>query len=107
MAHNKYDIGDLIRLSGSFKDMDNQPIDPTTVICYVRSPSDVLYTYSLDQAEVVKDSVGEYHYDFDTVATQITNTDSGTWHYRFEGGGSAQASEEKSFIIRYSAVIAG
>lgn len=102
MAHNKYDIGDLIRLSGSFSNEETgEPVDPTTVTLLVRSPSDVLYTYT---TEVVKDSVGEYHYDFSTVA--ITNVDSGTWHYRFEGEGTAEVAEEKSFILRYSPVIA-
>lgn len=103
MGYNKYDIGDLVRLSGEFKDINENLADPTTVTLIVTSPSRVDYTYTLAQAEVIRASVGLYYYDFDT--SGITNDDAGTWHYRFVGTGAVQAAEEKAFIIRFSAVL--
>jgi len=102
MAHNKYDIGDLVRLRGSFTDVDDNPADPTIVTLEIRSPADTLYTYD---SEITKDSTGEYHYDFDTSVAD-NETESGTWHYRYFGDGLNQAAGENSFILRYSSVLA-
>jgi predicted dithiol-disulfide oxidoreductase (DUF899 family) len=94
-----------VRLSAEFKDASEQYSDPTTVECFVRAPDDTLYAYTYALGQIVKDDVGRYHYDFDTsIADNETQT--GTWHYRFEGEGLIQAADETAFILRYSAVIA-
>lgn len=89
-----YDIGDLVRVSGAFTDVNDADIDPTTVTFKFTDPSGntTSYTYVTD-AEVVKDSTGHYHVD-------VSVDEAGTWYYRWESGGSGQAAEEGSFVVR-------
>lgn len=93
---NSYDKGDLVRVTAAFTNAAGTATDPTTVVCKVRSPSGITtYTYGTD-AELVKDSTGNYHLD-------INITADGQWWYRWEGTGAVQQAGEGSFTVARSA----
>ena len=100
---NEYDVGDLVRVSVVWTDDDSAAIDPDVVRFIYRTASDVKTTYLyLTDAELVKDSVGNYHVD-----VAATNSP-GLWNYRFEGetsGGVAQGADEHEFKVTSSSVL--
>lgn len=89
-----YDKGDLVRVSGAFTDIDGVAQDPATITFKFKDPADnvTTYTYGVD-AELVKDSVGNYHVDVD--ADEV-----GVWYYRYAATGNGQCAEEGDFTIR-------
>jgi hypothetical protein len=100
---NSYDAGDLVRVSVVWTDADSAAVDPDVVRFKFRPPNGTLTTYLyLTDAELVKDSVGNYHVD-----VSVTNQP-GTWNYRFEGetsGGVAQGADEHEFKAIKSSVL--
>lgn len=95
MAHNIHDLGDLVRVSAPFTLVSSgAAVDPDAVKLSVKNPSDEVttYVYGTD-AEIVKDSTGNYHADIDADET-------GTWHYRWWSTGNGQAAQEKLFEVR-------
>jgi hypothetical protein len=95
---NTYDIGDLARISGQFKDIAGTLIDPTTVRFKFTTPAGVVTTYIFGtDGQLVKDSVGNYHVD-------LSATEAGVWFYRWESGGTGQAAEEGQFSVTASAI---
>jgi hypothetical protein len=91
---NSYDTGDLIVLKAVFTDRLAALIDPSTVAFRIKTPSNIvtMYTFGTD-AELIKDSVGNYHID-------ISVMESGDWYYRFESTGTGQAAEEGQFRVK-------
>ena len=91
---NTYDIGDLIRITGTFVDVDGAEIDPTTVVAKFEDPSgnETSYTYGVD-AELVKSDTGVYYFDIDI-------DEKGVWRYRQEGSGNVGAAAEGWFYAR-------
>lgn len=90
---NCYDKGDLIRCSGAFTDAAEDAQDPTVVIFKFTNPSGNTTTYTYDtDAELVKDSVGNYHVDVDA-------DESGRWYTRWEATGTGQAADEELFFV--------
>lgn len=89
-----FEIGDAVRLQGSFFDIDRVLTDPSTVSFKVRDPAAVVATfvYSND-AEVIKGSTGIYYMDF------FVNT-VGQHNWRLEGTGSVQVAEQSFFTAR-------
>lgn len=91
----KYEVGSKVRSTAIFTDPNNSDaaIDPTAVLMNVKPPTgDLLsYTYGVG-ADIVKDSVGNYHLDIDI-------TESGLWRHRWYSTGTGQASNESSFIV--------
>jgi hypothetical protein len=97
---NTYDVGDSVRCAGAWTDADSAAFDPDTVVFKHKDPSDneTTLTHGVD-AEVVKDSTGNYHVDVDV-------DESGTWWYRFEGtasGGGKRGAGEDYFDVLSSA----
>jgi hypothetical protein len=94
-----YDEGQLVRISGTFKDFAGALHDPTTVKVRWQKPDGTITikTYVTD-AEVVRDSIGAYRADIDA------NTQ-GTWKYRWEATGTGQAAKEEEFFVRASAFV--
>ena len=91
-----YDEGDLIRLSAAFTDLNDAAVDPTTVTVKHKTPDGTITTkVYLTDAEVIKDSTGNYHIDV-SVATY------GVWRYRWIGTGAAQAAAEAEFLVAQS-----
>ena len=89
-----YDIGDLVRLTGSFLDLSDVPTDPTGITYSIRLPSGTITTlvYGVD-ASIYRSSTGVYYTDF-------APSMEGLHYYRFAGTGAVTAAEEESFYIR-------
>jgi hypothetical protein len=88
-ATNEYDVGDMVRVEVTFRDVDGLEADPTLVVLRVLNPQteeEVLPT-------VAHPSQGVYYGD---VSADVW----GTWHYRFEGTGAIQAADEGAFYVR-------
>jgi hypothetical protein len=90
---SSYDIGNKIRISVEFTDLLNSSvsIDPGTVYCSVRSPSNKTtdYQYGVD-SEVTKTDTGDYYFD-------LPLTEDGHWYVRWWGldaNGVALVAEE-------------
>ena len=100
---SEYDVRDLVRVSVVWTDADSVAVDPDIVRFKWRTPNGTLTTYLyLTDAELVKDSTGNYHVD-----VTVTNNP-GTWYYRFEGetsGGAAQGADEHKFTVLKSNVL--
>ncbi len=87
-----YDIGDLVRVSGTFQ-VGGSDTDPTAVTIKHLDPSGNLTTWLyLTDPEVIRDAVGQFHADIDI-------DEAGQWWYRFEGTGAAQAAGEETFFV--------
>ena len=93
MSINTYDLGDLVRITGTFKDEDGAVLDPTTVYFEYKTPAGVVttLTYGID-GSVIRDSTGVYHCDLDANA-------SGEWYCRWYSTGTGQAAEEEVFYV--------
>ena len=93
---NYYDLGDLVRVTGTFTDADGTAQDPAAVFCAVKDPSDntTTYEYGAD-AELVKSATGVYYVDVDC-------DEVGQWWYRWYATGTGQASDEEWFGVRES-----
>lgn len=94
MTTNIYDIGDLVRVTGTFT-VSGTATDPTTVVCKIQDPSgnEVTYTYSL--GEVTKSATGIFYKD-------VAIDESGVWYYRWIGTGACVAGGEGNLRVRRS-----
>src|SRR5512146_976275 len=95
-----YDKGDGCRISVAFTGADAVTLlDPNTVVLKIKAPSGTVttYTYGVDAA-LVKDSVGNYHFDLELTAK-------GLWWYRWVGSGAVPIVEEGSIPVRGSNVV--
>lgn len=98
-----YPRGALVRISVAFtaNDDDITPTDPTTVTAKTFTPDliEAAFVFGTD-AEVINadpvdplaDIVGKYYMD-------VNANEAGTWHYRWEGTGTAQAVAERTFKV--------
>ncbi len=95
---SQYDVGDTAILSAMVKDADDVLTDPTSLVLTIKDPSGTktVYTYGTD-AELVKDSVGMYHFD-------LTFDKSGIWRYRFVATGGVDQAEQGSIPVCPSAI---
>jgi hypothetical protein len=91
---NSYDVGDVVRCTGTFTDADGNVVDPTAVTFKFEDPSgnETSYVYGTDP-EVVRVSQGVYRVD-------VTIDESGIWYYRFVSTGTGAAASEEFFKIR-------
>lgn len=89
-----YDIGDLVRLSATFRDSDRALVDPTEVSATIIDSAGTKVTkIYLTDAEIVRDSIGAFHWDF-------TPLIAGRHWIRWFSTGTGQAAEELQFNIR-------
>ena len=87
-----YAVGDLIRVSAIFM-TNNVDTDPATVTLKHKDPGGTATTWVyLTDAQVVKDSTGNYHGD-------INVTTAGTWNFRWEGTGTIQGVGQSNFTV--------
>jgi hypothetical protein len=79
-----------------FKNAAGTEIDPTGVEFRYTPPSGVTVglVYGVD-AELVRDSLGNYHVDIDA-------DESGPWYYRWIGAGTGQGAENLQFFVKPS-----
>jgi hypothetical protein len=89
-----YDLGDLVRLTATFKDEGGSPVDPATLVLITRSPTGALttLTYGTDVMPI-RDSAGVFHAD-------LSPDETGVWDYRWKATGAAQSAEPGQFRVR-------
>jgi len=93
---NSYDSGDVVRVAVTFTNQSGTAVDPGAVALKVKNPLGVITIYNYPADGVIKDSTGNYHFDFDL-------TVQGKWVYRWQGTVSNKGAEENSFQVRESA----
>jgi hypothetical protein len=91
---NTYDVGDLIRCTGTFTNAAGTAIDPATVYFKYKDPggTKTTLTYGVDAA-VVKSSTGVYYVD-------VNVDEVGTWYYRWQATGTGQSAGESYFYAQ-------
>lgn len=83
-----YDVGDLVRVTAAFTDVDGAAVDPTIVKLQVRSRLiSAVYT------DAVQDGTGLFHRD-------VPVDCSGVWYYRWTGIGAVEAGGEGAFQVK-------
>lgn len=87
MPSGPYDIGDKVRVTGTFTDVNNTPISPSTVVIKFKAPDATVTTPS-----VTNPYVGSYYADQSITAA-------GKWYYRIEATGTGQSAAEGSFDV--------
>ena len=83
MANIKeWELGETIRISNSYTDIDDAPYDPTSISLKIYDPTgalDTTVTYAL--GDIQKSSTGEYYYDYDIKLDATT----GWWITKWTG----------------------
>ena len=90
-----YDVGDLIRITGTFTDAEDAAIDPNVILASYKDPSDVEVSLT-STTGITKDSTGVYYFDMDL-------DEEGKWRYRIYGqasGGSGQGAASDWLIAK-------
>lgn len=85
-----YDRGDLVRLTGTFKNASDALTNPTAVVLRIKDPAGTVTTPTPTNT-----STGVFDYD-------LSLNLEGTWTYRFEGTGAVQQAEEDTLFVRNS-----
>lgn len=94
MAELIANIGNLVRLRGTYTDINGDLQDPTNVTIETEEP-DTAYTLKTfgPDLEVIKESLGIFHLDF-------SPTQEGRHGYRWASTGTGQAAKEGTFLIQ-------
>lgn len=90
---NTYDIGDVVRLTGTFRSTAGVLTNPTKVTIKYEDPTAVVTTVSSTMASVTNPSAGIFY-------TDISPTLAGVWEYRIYSTGSIKSSTEDWFRVR-------
>ena len=88
-----YYVGDALRFSCEFTDMDDTATDPTTVTLLLESPSGTVTTLTHGAGEITRASVGSYYYD------RLVD-ESGLWEWRWVGTGAVQRARQGRFYVK-------
>lgn len=88
-----YDTGDLVRITGTFKDLNGNFIDPSAIFFKYKNPLNVITTYTYGVSNITRASIGIYFVD-------IPLPLAGTYNYRFYSTGTGQAAKESSLVVR-------
>lgn len=96
---NTYDIGDRVRITGTFTNTAGVVADPTTITISVRRRNGPITTYTYP-GTITKDSTGVFYADHDV-------TDEGVYDYRIVGTGAVVTAGEGSFGVSDSAFVVG
>jgi hypothetical protein len=86
---NQYSANTLVRLSAAIATIAGAAIDPSDVTMKVKLPDNSISDQS---ANVVKDSIGNYHVDY-------LPTQTGTYTYEWIGTGDAQVAKIGQFLV--------
>jgi len=93
---NTYDVGDLLRVVGTFTDSAGAVQDPTVIKLSTKDPAGTVTTYTYvasPEADIFKTATGIYYSDIDL-------SSAGTWYYRWWSTGTGQASGETRVEVR-------
>lgn len=80
------EIGTELRFRATFRDIDDDLSDPTTIQLTVEDPAGNATDYTYGGAQVQKESLGVFYYD-------LTVTLAGRWLYRWLSTGTPAISE--------------
>lgn len=95
-----YNVGQMVRITGTWKDNTGALIDPQTVAFSILLPDGSLVTKTyLTDNEVAKDSVGIYHMDY-------TIVQDGRHWYSALSTGSGASFEETAFHVKKTKTVA-
>jgi hypothetical protein len=83
-----HDIGDVVPVTGTFRNAAGALANPTTVDVLVRAPSGTVTTVANSSS-----STGIY-------TANITPTEEGVYRYRFTGTGAVAQAQEGMFTVR-------
>lgn len=86
---NKYDKGDLVRVSAAFNIL-GVATDPTTITLKVKNPAGTVSTYTFALGQVTRSGTGAYYKD-------VSVDSVGLWFYRWEGTGAVVSAGEGYF----------
>ncbi len=92
MAGNIYSVGQVVRLSVAIT-QSGSGVDPAALSLTIKDPTGAETTVTYAGAQIVKDSTGNYHYDY-------TTTYAGTHQVRWLGTGSGGGAQQDSFIVQ-------
>lgn len=90
---NTYTAGRKVRVSVAYTDANLIPLDPTTVSLKYDTAAIAVVPQAYNPGNIIKDSVGNYHYDIDTTAL------SGLVTYEFLSTGVGQDSAIGYFLV--------
>ena len=94
MADNVYQVGDKVRVFGTWTSTAGAVVDPTALRLRYRVPGSTVtvFTYSTSQSNIVRISTGAYRAD-------IVTTVRGLHRYRWDSSGTGTAAEEGQFRV--------
>ena len=95
-----YDIGDVVRVTGTFTDTGSALGDPTTVNFLVDTPTSTAPTTATRTSTSTGDVGGIYRYSTGVYYYDVTTTGRGLYETRFTSTGTLAASGESWFSIR-------
>lgn len=95
-----YDMGDLIRQTGTFKNASSAATDPTKVYLDIQKPDGAIdySTYSAGTTAITRTGSGVYYKD-------IPCTGSGLYEIRWHSTGTVHTAQESYFSVRARRVI--
>lgn len=99
MAVNNYDIGDVVRLTGTFATTAGAALNPTKVTFTYERPTGVITVLTSTMAGVTNPAVGTFYTDLGIDA-------SGVWEYRISSTGTLRTSTQSWFRVRTQRAIA-
>jgi hypothetical protein len=92
MSIGVFHKGDDVRVEADFVDINDVPVDPTTVTLKVMDPSGNIDEYTYALGGVIKASVGSYYKDVDA-------DEEGDWHCWWVSTASGKAAEPTQFVV--------
>lgn len=91
MSRTRWFVGQRIRASVTFKDINGELADPSTVVAKYQDGSGAETTRTYPTG-ITKTGTGRYYTDID-----ISNA--GTWYVRWNGTGTMVAAVEEAFSV--------
>lgn len=90
---SQYDIGDVVRLTGTFRSTAGVLTDPTKVTIKYEDPSANVVTITSTAGSVFHPSTGVFY-------TDVVIDEAGVWEYRIYSTGLITSSTEDWFRVR-------
>ena len=97
MSKKSFMLGNTLRITAKFTDVDGNLVDPTTVTFAVKDSAGIVTTTTSPSALIVRDYLGTYVYE-------LVPTLSGAHVIRWSGSGDVVAAGETYFNITPSSI---